>query len=114
MYLAYKARAFTFARACYSLYLLRSTSKARLVRRANTLRPQATHLSPSYLVGHPHALLQGLRFGVSCNARVVHEHCFASILRVNEAVTALAVEPTPDDPRPLTHCQNPPPFTVLV
>jgi hypothetical protein len=33
---------------------------------------------------------------------------------VNEAVTALAVEPTPDDPRPLTHCQNPPPFTVLV
>jgi hypothetical protein len=29
---------------------------------------------------------------------------------VDKAVTTLAVEPTPDDPRPLAHCQNPPPF----
>ena len=41
---------------------------------------------------------------------MVHEHRVASILWVDEAVTALAVEPIPDDPRSLIHCQNPPPF----
>jgi len=44
---------------------------------------------------------------------MVHEHCRASIIGVDEAVTALAVELTLDDPRSLAHCQNPPPFHSL-
>ena len=66
--------------AYYFRQLLRSTSKALLVRRADVLRPQATHLPPSYFVGYPGTLLQGLCFGVSCDTRVVHEHRFAPIL----------------------------------
>src|SRR5215210_4454801 len=110
MYTRTKPEPFTFARAHYFRYLQRSRSYAWLVRCADVLRPQATHLPPGYFVGHSGALLQGLRLGVSCYARVVHEHRRASIIRVDEAVTAFAVKPTPDDPRPLAHCQNPPPF----
>ena len=69
-----------------------------LVNLVNVLGPHARHLLPGHLVADPDTLLQGLRSGILCHARVVHEHRLTPIVRADEAVTAFAVEPTLDDP----------------
>ena len=66
---------------------------------ANVLRPDAAQLPLGYFIAHTAPLLQGLCCGVCCYASMVHEYRFASIVRMDEAVTTLTVKPTPDDPR---------------
>jgi hypothetical protein len=77
----------------------------------NVLRPDTTHLPLGYFITHPNPLRQGLCFGVYRYTSMVHEDGFASIVWMDEAVTTLAVKPTPHGSRFLVERQNLPPFS---
>src|SRR4051794_487036 len=71
----------SIVRVVYALW------SARLIRLANVLRPHPAHLPPGYFVAHPDTLFQRPGFGTGRYVGMMNEYRFASVVRVDEAVT---------------------------